>query len=644
MIIRIPNAICRDRLCASSRLRAVIVLLIFALAAAQTFAAPRLTLRLEYTLSFTRPASHLLQVEIQARNVREPSLDFVMPAWAPGRYAIYNFAKNVQQFEATGETGKPLPWINTDKQTWRVDTRDARGVVTVRYRVFANNLTGSFSQLDPTHANVNGASLYMYVAGHKRDPIALRIDVPPGERSSWKIYSGFSLSLSQTEFQAPNYDRMIDTPMDISPSDQAAQFTDHSKTFRVVVHAYGEGSESPARWTASLAAGLEKIVHAEMAMMPAPDFSAYTFLFHVSPFIREGDGMEHLNSTEIMVRGVPDESTLSEALATAAHEFFHVWNVKRLRPAALGPFDYTREDYTPSLWFAEGVTQYYSYVFLLRSGIWSKEQFLGALATEAKTLRDDPGRKLMSAESSSFHAWFYDRAPQMQETNFANATISYYNKGALLGMLLDLAVRERTGGRKSLDDVMRWMYRRFYEGPPATYYLPGRGYTESDILNALNTVSGSDFTDFFNRYVRGTEALPYAKVLAGAGLDLMVATRPGSAPSLGVLTMPAATGLRIAAVRPGTPAAAAGLSRGDILIAVDQLPLAGDELGDRLRMYHPGASVPFTVERYGKREIIFAKLAEPLPNDFTIHESPNAAPQAKRIAEEWLSSSHGERP
>ncbi|MGH9470543.1 MAG: M61 family metallopeptidase [Terriglobia bacterium] len=623
----------------------ILACIFVALAVAQSSgAAPGPALVLEYTLSFSRPASHLLQVEIRAANVREPELDFVMPAWAPGRYAIYSFAKNVQQFEAAGGVGQPLRWVNTDKQTWRVDARNAGGVVTARYRVFANDLTGSFSQLDSTHANINGGCVYMYVAGHKRDPLDLRIQLPASLGESWKIYSGFSLSPSQAVFHAANYDRLIDTPVEISPFDDVAQFAGHGKTFRVVVHAYGEGSMSAGRWTASLAAGLAKIVRAEMSMMPAPDFRAYTFLFHVSPFITEGDGMEHLNSTEIMVRGVPDRATLSEALETAAHEFFHLWNVKRLRPAALGPFDYTREDYTPSLWFAEGVTQYYSYLFLLRSGIWTREQFLAALAGEVKTIRGDPGRKLMSVESSSFHAWFYDRAPQMQETNFANTTISYYDKGALLGMLLDLALRERSGGRKSLDNVMRWMYRRFYDAPPATYYLPGWGYTEGDILNALDSVSGSDFARFFKRYVEGTAPLPYDAILAGAGLSLQIATRPGSPPSLGVLTTPAATGLRIAAVRPGGPAAAAGLGRDDILISVDQLPLAGDALSDRLRMYPPGARVPFTVERYGKREIIFVKLGPPIPNEYLIRDAPDASTAARRIGDEWLAGTREARP
>jgi predicted metalloprotease with PDZ domain len=258
--------------------------------------------------------------------------------------------------------------------------------------------------------------------------------------------------------------------------------------------------------------------------------------------------MEHLNSSQIIVQGELSGTGLAEALETAAHEFFHLWNVKRLRPAGLGPFDYTREQYTRSLWFTEGVTAYYAYLHLLRSGVWSRQQFLEHLAEEIRGLELEPGRLLMSAESSSFHAWFYDRSPQMQETNFANTTISYYNKGAVLGMLLDLEIRARTGGQKSLDDVLLAMYRKFYAPPAADYYGPGQGYKSEDILQAVNAVAGSDFTTFFERYVRGTEPLPYAPTLASAGLQLRVSTSADSAPSLGVLTQRLDRGLEIVAV------------------------------------------------------------------------------------------------
>jgi|YelNatPaOPRAMG01_1025707.scaffolds.fasta_scaffold29903_3 predicted metalloprotease with PDZ domain len=612
----------------------VLSLPVIVLAAADQGATPQLNtnrLELSYALNLERPSTHLLEVEITAKQVTEPRLRFEIPAWAPGRYAIYDFAKNVQEFTAVGANGEVLSWAQPDKQTWDVNTSGCGGTVQVRYKVFANDLTGSFSQFDTSHGSINGASVFMYVAGHKPDPITLTIHAPQG----WKIISGFSMSQTQSTFQVPNYDVLVDTPLEISADCWVNDFEEGGKTFRIAVHSYTSGPDDETNRVA-LVDGVKKIVRAEMAMMPSPDFSHYTFLFHFDPELKMGDGMEHLNSTDIIVRGSLSGRGLNEALETAAHEFFHLWNVKRLRPEGLGPFDYSKEVYTRSLWFVEGITTYYAYVNLLRSGIWSPQQFLDRLASEIKTLRGDPGRALMSAESSSFHAWFYDRSPQMQETNFANTTISYYNKGALLGMLLDLEIRSATHGRKSLDDVMRLMYRKFYESPATTYYLSGRGYTEKDILEAVNQVSGADFTPFFKQYVAGTVPLPYNKVLAQAGLMLRVAISPNAPPSLGALVVPVDTGVRIFAVRPGGAADRAGLSSDDILISVDDQSLATASLSDRLSIYPPGARVLFEVERHLKREFMYVTLDPPQPDEYSIEDLPDATEKELNIRKAWL--------
>lgn len=591
-------------------------------------------LGLTYTLGMERPSTHLLQVEIVAKNVTGPVLRFAMPGWAPGRYAIYDFAKNVQEFNAQGANGQALPWAQPDKQTWTVNTSDCGGTVVVRYKVFANDLTGSFSQFDSSHGAINGASVFMYLPGNKPDPLTLTIHPPQG----WKIVSGFSMSLTQMTFQVPNYDILVDTPIEISPDCWVKDFEEDGKTFRVAVHSYGNGPGDDAS-QAVLVDGVEKIVHSEMAMMPEPDFNHYTFLFHFDPGLAMGDGMEHLNSTDIIVRGSLSGSGLSQALETAAHEFFHLWNVKRLRPVGLGPFNYSREVYTRSLWFVEGITTYYSYVNLLRCSIWSRQEFLARLADEVRTLREDPGLRLMSAESSSFHAWFYDRSPQMQETNFANSTISYYNKGALLGMLLDLEIRSATHGEKSLDDVMRLMYQKFYESPATSYYLRGRGYTEKDILDAVNQVSGVDFTQFFQQYVAGTAPLPYNEILAKAGLALHVATSPQATPNLGVLVEPVDTGLRIFSVTPGGAADRAGLSRDDVLISVDDQSLATDNLSDRLSIYTAGAKVLLEVERHEKRHLIYVTLDPPQPDEYSITNLPEATGEQLKIRQGWLNES-----
>jgi predicted metalloprotease with PDZ domain len=586
-------------------------------------------LELTYTVRIDRPTTHLVDIEILARQVAASQLLFVLPAWAPGRYAIYDFAKNVQEFSAEAADHRALPWVKLDKQTWRVDSDHAGGTVAVHYRVFANDLTGSFSQVDSVHANLNGPSVFMYVDGHKPDPIALNVETP----AQWNIVSGYSTSPAQRTFNAPNYDRLVDTPLEVSKDCTVDQFQEQGKTIEVAVHSYNDDDNDRAR----LVSGLKKLVHVEMAAMPPPDFEHYVLMFHFVPDIPMGDGMEHLNSTQIIIQGSVRDST-QEALETAAHEFFHLWNVKRLRPAALGPFDYTRENYSRSLWFAEGITSYYSYLFLLQSQLWTREQFLNRLATEIYTLDREPGSKLMSAESSSFTAWFFDRSPQMQETNFANNTISYYNKGALLGMLLDLEIRARTQGNKSLLDVMRHLYHEFYEAPAESYYGPGRGYEERDLVKVLNSVTGSDFAPFFERYVSGTEALPYQEILAKAGLELRLETPADASPTLGIAVQSENRGVRIVSIAPGSAAERAGLSRDDLLIDVDDQSLATEDLATRLKPYPVGAKVPISLERHGHRERITVTLDPPVPTQYSIIPLSSATTGAAAIREAWLAS------
>jgi predicted metalloprotease with PDZ domain len=569
----------------------------------------------------------MVGIDIVAHQVQSAALKFVMPAWAPGRYAIYDFAKNVQEFSAQSAVGNPLPWVKLDKQTWRVDASQASGTVHVHYWVFANDLTGSFSQVDSVHANLNGPSVFMYVDDHKPDPVTLTVEAP----AQWKVVSGFSTSTSDRTFHAANYDRLADTPLEISGDCSVDQFEEQGKIFEVAVHSYNDDDGDRSH----LIAGLKKIVRIEMTAMPTPDFDHYLFIFHFVPDIGMGDGMEHLNSTQIILRGSVREST-TEALETAAHEFFHTWNVKRLRPAALGPFDYTRENHSRSLWVAEGVTSYYAYLFLLKSRIWTRDQFLIRMANEIATLEREPGRRLVSAESSSFNAWFYDRSPQLQETNFTNTTISYYNKGALLAMLLDLEIRSRTEGRKSLLDVMHYLYHKFYEAPAVSYYGPGRGYEEADVVQALDSVTGSDFAPFFEHYVSGADPLPYQETLARVALQPRMETPSDAPPFLGAAVQPELRGARIVSILPGGAADRAGLSRDDLLIDIDNQSLATEDLATRLKPYPVGASVPINVERHGRRERIAVTLDPPARTQCSIVPLSSAPPEQVALREAWL--------
>lgn len=480
---------------------------------------------IRYSLSMPRPASHLFEVQIEVEVAPDSSaeyLDFQMPRWSPGRYAVFNFAMNVQEFRAAllcpqGDdcrASEPLPVERLDDQTWRVGTNGRKGLK-VSYKVFANNLSGTFSQLNERHANYNGASVFMYIVGHKPEPVSLRVSAPEG----WRAVNGWSREAEQREWQFPNYDLLIDTPTEIAPNWTVDQFNVDGKTYRVVVHSVGpEGGRRSA-----LVRQIEQIVRAETRMWGVPDLDFYTFLLHFSPEDGVGDGMEHLTSTQIIVPGaLADPRVFEDALDGVAHEFFHVWNVKRLRPVELGPWDFTRPLSTRSLWIAEGITNYYGHLMQRRAGLWTDKRLLETFSQQVSEIENSPGSRLMSAEESSIAAPFLDGGTHTQRTNLDHTSVSYYTKGEVLALVLDLLIRRDTAGRASLDDVMRLMYRRFYlESPAATYYLRGRGYTGEDFERAASEVAGRDLRDFFRRYVRGVEMPPYAEALATVGLRLV---------------------------------------------------------------------------------------------------------------------------
>lgn len=522
---------------------------------------------INYRLSMTRPASHLFEVKIEvevANAATTDHLDFQMPRWSPGRYSVFNFAVNVQEFTAlTRPSDCPadsicietaLPVSRLDDQTWRVETRGNKRL-TVGYKVFGDNLSGTFSQLDERHANYNGGSIFMYIVGHKPEPVRLHIDPPAG----WRIVNGRMESMDQRDWQFPNYDLLIDTPMEIGPNWTMEQFEVGGKTYRVVVHSLGaEGGKR-----ASLVREIERIVRAETMMWGEPEFDSYTFLIHFAADGQSGDGMEHLTSTQIILPGsLADQGVLEETLDGVAHEFFHVWNVKRLRPIELGPWDFTRPLSTRGLWIAEGITNYYGHLMQRRAGIWTDAEFLETLSRQISEIENAPGSRLMSAEESSISAPFLDGATHTQLTNLANTSVSYYTKGEVLGLVLDLLIRRETQGRASLDDVMRLMYRRFYlESPTATYYLRGRGYTNEDFERAASEVAGRDLRDFFQRYVRGVETPPYDQALATVGLRLVRANASRRARAVNstreTQTVPKPDEYRIEELRDASPQARA---------------------------------------------------------------------------------------
>ncbi len=602
-----------------------------------------------YRLSMSRPASHLFEVSIEIElpeNSGRESLDFQMSKWSPGRYAVFDFAKNVQQINAESPlcprsedqrndkapiTCRPisLPVTRIDDQTWRVETKGQNSLA-LSYRVFGNDLSGTFSQLDTRHANFNGGSIFMYVVGHKPDPVKLVIHPP----ADWRIVNGRMESAEQREWQFPNWDIMADTPTEIAPDWTMNAFQVEGKKYYVVVHSFGdEGGKRSA-----LIRDIEKIVRAQTAMWGAPEFDAYTFLFHFAADDRSGDGMEHLTSTQIIEPGALAEPGVYEStLGTASHEFFHVWNVKRLRPIEFGPWDFSRPANTRGLWIAEGFTNYYGHLMMRRAGIWDDWRFLRREAETINNIENAPGSRLMSAEESSLTAPFIDRAQHIQRTNLANTSISYYPKGELLGLVLDLLIRGRTSGRASLDDVMRRMYDEFYlKSPNATYYLRGRGYTDEDFQRLASEVAGFDLSEFFTRHVRGVEPPPYEEVLAFVGLRLVreQAREPSNA---GIVINSWNPGpAMIVNIHNGSVAEEAGLQAGDQILTIGGKGVTSRDWLSTLNRYRQGDRIPVSVKRDRRTIQAMLVLGAPERFEYRIEEKKDATPGQKALRGAWL--------
>ena len=598
-------------------------------------------LKLNYRLGMSQPSSHLFEVTIEVEvppSWTPESLDFQMPKWSPGRYAVFDFAKNVQQFQALGGICPPVnmrcvlpdfPVARVDEQTWRVSMMKTHSA-TIKYKVYGNDLSGTFSQLDSRHANFNGGNLFMYVANHKPDPVTLTIAPPNG----WRIVNGRMESRDQRAWRFPNWDIMIDTPTEVAPDWTDDTFSVDGKQYHVVVHSMGkEGGKRPA-----LVSGIEKIVRAETAMWGPPEFDSYTFLVHFANDGHSGDGMEHLTSTQIILSGaLGDPGQLEEALATASHEFFHVWNVKRLRPIELGPWDFTRPAHTRGLWIAEGITNYYGHLMQRRAGIWDDTKLYNELAEQIGEVDNSPGSKLMSAEDSSLSAPYIDDAPHAQATNLSNTSVSYYPKGEIIGVVLDLLIRGKTKGKVSLDDVMRKMYREFYlDSANASYYLRGRGYRDEDFFRVASEVAGEDLSDFFKRYVQSVETPPYEEAFAQVGLKFI--REPRGPVTVGITAdEEEKTTFKVADVRPNSPAAAAGLEDGDVITMFGATRLTPSNLLRTVGRYKPGDQVPLVVQRNGKTTHMTVTMGAPLLFNYRIEVDPKATAEAKALRAAWLS-------
>ncbi|MBI3406546.1 MAG: M61 family metallopeptidase [Acidobacteria bacterium] len=584
---------------------------------------------ISYALRFGSPNTHLLDITIRAA-VTAPSAEFSMPAWAPGAYQINDYAKMVQEFSASDADGHSLPWRKTDKQTWRVSVT-ASGEISVRYKLFGNTLADNWVQYNDTHAHISGPAVWMYLVGGKTRPVRLSIDVPNG----WRAATGMTRG-ADGNYAAADYDWFIDSPLEIGDFAESS-FDTAGATFHLIVHDLG-GKKDFAKFTADS----RKFVEALARVIPAADgtlrapFKDYYFFYHLAQ--AGNGGLEHLNSTQIVFSTDWDDAgsaafagrlgdSYDLKLFVAAHEFFHAWNVKRIRPRPLGPFDYSREVNTPSLWISEGVTSYYGELGLVRAGLWSPEHYLDSLSQLLTDFEREPGRRERSIEDTSWDTWFRSNPPG--ETNLQNTNYSYYDGGEVAGLLLDFTIRHATGNKKSLDDWMRLLYER--------HALPKPGFLPEEAVRAASDVAGRDMTSFFQKYISGKEPLPYEECLGYAGIRFDRAVN-SQGTWLGISVRPNEEGLPlIQSVVPHSPAEDGGLDRGDVIVALNgkAVPLAEFE---KARAAHkPGDVLRLTIRRNGQnKDFPILLKSDPRPT-ITLRPVEKPTPEQKSIYESWLS-------
>jgi predicted metalloprotease with PDZ domain len=584
-------------------------------------------LDLSYVLSFPKPQTHMFEVAMTIGNVTATQLDLQMPTWTPGSYLQREFERNVQNF-AADDAGKPLSWVKVDKATWRITTGAGNAnpkTIRATYRVYANELATQTSHLDATHAYFNGASIFMYVPTAKDRPHRLKI-VPPSP--TWRITSPLALEPDAGGwFTAADYDRLVDSPTEVG-THRLLEFKVRDKMHRVAIWGDFQGDEDKIK------KDLAKIVEEDAKMFGGLLYDHYTFIVGVQPGI--GGGTEHVNANVSLTTpsAFKNDADYKKFLHLESHEYFHNWNVKRIRPIALGPFDYQHENYTHGLWVSEGITDYYGNLIMRRAGLTTVAEYLEDLGKVLAGYEQTPGRLTQSAESASFDAWIKQYRP---DENSPNSVMSYYTRGDILGLLFDIEIRTRTRGEKSLDDVMRLLLDK--------YGLPKPGFTDAELKAAFETVAGTDLTDFWKRYVSGTDEIDFAGYLAKMGLTLTKGyvkdtpyadsktEKPGT---LGIRTRNGGDRVIVANVLEGLPAYDGGVNVNDELVAIDGQKLDSSNSAKLLNDLHAGQKTALTVFRRERIMTIDLTAAVRPFDNYVIAEDKKATAEQKRLRVAWI--------
>jgi len=600
----------------------IILTAALALAVAQ---APGDTVR--YEIAFPNAAHHEAEITIRYDGLPATPLDVRMSRSSPGRYALHEFAKNVYDVRAVDGAGRELAITRPDPHTWRVN--DHGGAVTLHYTLFADRADGTYSGIDRTHGHLNMPATFAWGVGTGQRPIRITFHAPAG--SGWRVATQLAPTADAHTFTAPDLYYFLDSPTEVSDFDLRAWEVEsggRTQTIRLAMHHLGMAAELDA-----YADWVRRVVLAEADIfgeLPAFDYGTYTFIADYLPWVA-GDGMEHRNSTILTSTGSLEQAAAG-LLGTVSHEFVHAWNVERIRPRTLEPFDFTRANMSDALWFAEGFTSYYTPLAIRRAGISDDAAYAAALVGTLNTVINAPGRRYHTLVEMSMQAPFVDAATSVDPVNRSNTFISYYTWGAGVGLGLDLALRTRFPG-VTLDDFMRAMWARY--GKTET------PYTLQDWVATLAEVSGDAAfaAEFFERYVAGREVMDYETLLASAGI-LLRSARPDGATLGPVATRPVEGGLEVTAgTLVGTPLYEAGVDLGDLLVSLDGTPLTEPAaLGRLTAERQPRDTAPLVYESRGKRYEARVTFGADDRLEVLLYEDAGMEPSAAMLGfrEAWL--------
>jgi len=588
---------------------------------------------IRYRFTFPEPEHHWMQVEATFPDLTAPTLELRMSRASPGRYSLHEFAKNVYDVHAFALDGRELPATQPDPYGWNVS--DHGGSVKVTYKIYGDVVDGTYLAVDTTHAHINMPAAIMWARGLDDRPATLTFDPPAGTR--WQVATQLHPGATAFELTAPNLQYLMDSPVELGPV-SIRQFTVGTRTFRVAVHQLGSDGD-----LAEYVKDIEKIVRQEGAVFGEfPDYEPgyYTFLADYLPY-STGDGMEHRNST-VMTEAASIATGRRSLLDTVAHEFFHGWNVERIRPRSIEPFDFERANMSSELWLAEGFTQYYGKLILQRTGLEDLQSMSQALTEFVETAAVAPGRAVRSPEEMSRMAPFMDGGTTVDRTNWPNSVTSYYPLGGAIALALDLTLRGRSGSAITLDDFMRAMWRVHGKPGGAREGYVDKPYTAADAEARLVDVSGDPAfaRDFFRRYIHGREAADYPALLARAGFLVRRRSR-GRAWWGDVRLEPRGGRMSIAALVPAnSPAYAAGLEQDDEIHQIDGVPLTSyGDLSNVLARHKPGDRLGVAyVDRTGLEKTATLVVAEDPHLEVVPNETAGIAvsPAQRVFRERWL--------